>query len=260
MASNKLSIAGEGISNIYVAGDLIIFNNSGKLERCDNYESPFRPVTVSELFNKLGERDWNIVGRKYIDGNKELRTAINSGSDRIEKTGCYTVSPSNEIIINRESDLENLESLKVEHSDIIQMFKNMKESKTVYLYNTSELVFDILNGSVTMDLVDSDQYISTLSLENLFKRVSVSGVSAKVDLSIKYSKNNQIYSHNMVFDAFKYPNTPDEIVRYTGNNFIKLINDEVNVEYIDSVIRVVPDNPEIDECIISNCTVTYGNL
>ena len=261
MASRKVSITGEGVSDIYVAGGIIVSNKNGVLSRYDNYKSPYRPVTLSELFNKLGSRGWNIADRKFIDNSRKLRMAANSGDDRIMETGCYTVSPSNELAIgDRELDLEDINNFEVEHSDIIQMFKNMKESKTVYLYNTSELIFDILNDSVTMDLVGSDQYISTLSLENLFKRIPVSGISAKVDLSIKYSKNNQIYNHNMVFEAFRYPETPDKIVKYTGNNFIKLVNDEVSIEYIDSVIRVIPDKPEIDECIISNCTVTYGNL
>ena len=261
--ARKVSIAGEGVSNIYVAGDLIVEKDSRGLNRCDNYDSPLRPITMSELFKKLDEHDWNVVDRKFIDDEQELRTSTKSSNDRMRNTGCYTVTPSSEAGITERPNIEDdedLESFRVEHSDIIKMFKYMKDSKTVYLYNTSELVFDILNDSVTMDLVDSDQYISTLSLENLFKKVVAKGVSAKVDLSIKYSKDNQVYNHNMVFEAFNYPDTPSEIAEYTGNNFIKLVNDEVSIEYVDSVIRVVPGNPEIDECIISNCTVTYGNL
>ena len=253
----KLDISSEGISDVYVAGDIIVESTSGGLIRYDNYNSPYRPITTSELFNKLGSRGWNIADRKYIDGDRRLKRSVASSDDKMLETGYYTVSPGKEITDSIKSDLE---SYKVEHSDIIQMFKNMKESKTVYLYNSSELVFDILNDSVTMDLVGPDQYTSTLSLENLFKRASVGGISAKVDLSIKYSKANQIYSHNMVFEAFKFPNTPEEIVRYTGNNFIKLIDDEVSVEYIDNILRVVPNDSDIDECVISNCTVTYGNL
>lgn len=256
-SKRKFDISSEGISDIYVAGDIIVQSTSNGLIRYDNYNSPNRPITMSELFKKLYARDWNIADRKYLDGDRNLRRSVNSKNDSVLETGYYTVNPGKEVTDNIESDLE---SYKVEHSDIIQMFKNMKESKTVYLYNSSELVFDILNDSVTMDLVDSDQYTSTLSLENLFKRASVSGVSAKVDLSIKYSKNNQIYSHNMIFEAFRFPNTPEEIVEYTGNNFIKLVNGEISVEYIDNILRVVPDKSDIDECIISNCTVTYGNL
>lgn len=256
-SKRKFDISSEGISDIYVAGDIIVQSTSSGLIRYDNYNSPHRPITMSELFKKLDTRDWNIADRKYIDGDRKLRRSVNSKNDSVQETGYYTVSPGKEITNNIEPDLE---SYKVEHSDIIQMFKNMKESKTVYLYNSSELVFDILNDSVTMDLIDSDQYTSTLSLENLFKRATVSGVSARVDLSIKYSKNNQIFSHNMIFEAFRFPNTPEEIVEYTGNNFIKTVNNEISIEYIDNVLRVVPDNSDIDECIISNCTVTYGNL
>lgn len=253
----KLDISSEGISDVYVAGDIIVDSTSNGLLRYDNYNSPYRPITTSELFNKLSSRDWNIADRKYIDGDRRLKRSVASSDDKMLETGYYMVSPGKEITDSIKSDLE---SYKVEHSDIIQMFKNMKESKTVYLYNSSELVFDILNDSVTMDLVGPDQYTSTLSLENLFKKASVGGISAKVDLSIKYSKGDQIYSHNMVFEAFKFPDSPEEIVGYTGNNFIKPINNEVSVEYIDNILRVIPDDSEIDECVISNCTVTYGNL
>ena len=86
------------------------------------------------------------------------------------------------------------------------------------------------------------------------------GISGVFDVTVEYSKGGNIYVKDLTFQAFRYTSTDGTIPALDVENYITSINDEVQLEYINNTIRVNPMNSEIDECILSRCTITYGNL
>ena len=84
-------------------------------------------------------------------------------------------------------------------------------------------------------------------------------MTALVNLSIRYSINGTIYSKNLSFEGFRYNlNSVSE-----KTDFINTVGEypfQISVEYINGTIRVIPDSDYVDECIISSCVVTYGNI
>ena len=81
-------------------------------------------------------------------------------------------------------------------------------------------------------------------------------------MSIQYSKvddKSVIYSNDITFNGFSTV-TSNNKLSINFNNITQTVNDEVIVEFIDGLIRLFPNKDNILECIISNCTITYGNL
>ena len=148
---------------------------------------------------------------------------------------------------------------------IKKQLENMAINGEIYLYNTSKEVYDLLGGSNTVALIDvnSDTYTNSVDIKSiLYNIVLDSNTTAKVDLSIQYSKidnKSVVYSSDFTFNGFSTITSNNKLsVKF--NNAIQIINDEVIVEFIDGLIRLFPNKENILECIISNCTVTYGNL
>lgn len=262
MSDKKLNITSQGISSIFVSNGNVISGDLGNQKCLNNFNSPDRPVTVRELFSKLDSRDWNMQDRVFINKDRKLQISEGSSNSGFSDTGTYSITLESERTREKPTPAGrgSIESCKKIHKKVVKLFKDMEDKNSKYLFESSKISFDILNDSVTLDLIDSGQYTNTLSLVNLFKKVVGPNVAAKVDLSIKYSKNGVLSSHNMVFEAFCYPSDPEDVLKYTGSDFTRTVNNDIVVEYIDNTIRLVPINPDIDECIISNCTVTYGNL
>ena len=65
----------------------------------------------------------------------------------------------------------------------------------IYLYSTSKNVVDILNNSITIDVIpfNSDIYTNTVDLTELMNYSVSPGVSTKIDLGIQYSKYETRY-------------------------------------------------------------------
>ena len=217
--------------------------------------SRFRPVHISEVNVKLQNRFHNIYpfivckDEKYYlyNGNIDMNTVITDKD--IEKNGVLV--EDNWI----ESDLSN------EDKSTLEKYKNNMD---YYSYTTSKKDINILEGTTTIDIlrVDSDSYTNIVSLSNL-KSLNIStGVEAKVDLEIQYSLSNSsygIFNHHTVFSAFECIEKGGAIIT-NSYNFIELVNNKVQIEYIDDIIRVLPISDDVTECIISNCIVTYGRL
>lgn len=151
-----------------------------------------------------------------------------------------------------------------------ETFGDMNATEEVYFYNSSKNTVDILTGAVTIDFIttNSDIYTDTLSLNDLVSYSSAPGVSGKVDLTVQYSKSGEIFSKDYTFLAFSYKTKKDRGAQGKAENkselemedLVVLINSDIELEFVKGVIRVTPIIDGIDECIISNCTVTYGNL
>lgn len=282
--SNQLRILStDDTESPYISANGVIVNlgdNRYNTVVVDNRDQSNRPVRESELYNKLLERNWNLPERlqinteggivslgftvtatknlDFIDENRDYVQTDFSGEtihyapreEDFLRDKTYSVINNSGINIDYTPDESDLSNFNNTYKDIINM---LNSEDNIYLFNTSKYSVDILSDSVTFDVVSRNSYTNTVSLENLYNYSSNPNVTAKVDVSVRYSKNNVVYTHDLTFEAFE----KDSGIK---NNIIDSSNDDIILEYLENVIRVIPGNNDVDECIISNCTVTYGNI
>jgi hypothetical protein len=231
-------------------GNIAYYDSENNKQQVANNTSIDRPLYLSEIFNELNNRRWGIVPRRYASGNR-LRVSplsdLNGNDDSIDfETGVYSISkapPVEDFEINYESRLSSI------YNNVI----SMKEKEGVTLYNSSKIVVDLVNSSIAINMLRGDEYTNTLSFIGIEKKQAK---TAKVDLTVSFTKDSQVYTEDLSFKAFEYVN--DNLIR---ENFISNINDtDVLVEYLDGIIRVIPQSSDVDECIITNCIMTYGNI
>lgn len=229
-------------------------NSEGTIINITDEDGVFRPIHSSELNNKLIKRDWNITERKYIRSEKLILKTQPSTGDIDTVIGSTTgISVCNLEGISEE----NIEAFREEFESILStMTKN-----EIYFYNSIKSVVDILNGTLILSIIDyeSDSYTNTVNLKPLINSYPYESVKGKVDLSIQYSKSGKIYSKDITFEAFRYEYGENGL-EAVSTDIIEELGVDVVVEYYDNLIRVLPKSKDINECIISNCTITYGNI
>lgn len=264
---NKLSIISESGE-----GEIIINENgeSYSLYKNEEIQKPLsitdsmdRPIYSSELNERLKRRIWNTPERRYIklQDNSEGELMLFKGiADEYintinDKDSSIGVPVCNLIGIS-ESEIEKF---REEFKDIL---KDMT-GKEIYIHNASKEIIDVLNDSITVNLLisNSDVYTNTFNLGNLVKDIPYPGVSGKIDLSIQYSKGGYIYNYDTTFEGFGF-NFTDSMndLEMTNSDFVEKIGEDIVIEYLDSMLRIIPISKDVVECIISNCTMTYGNI
>lgn len=255
-------------------------------------DSNYRMTRISELSNKLKLRDWNVTNRRFVipgeDGSEgNLRVCIDDyskGSGIINEVDENTKSieiDKYELTEKEKSQFNSyLDYLKNNKNNYLKEIYNLYNSMNnneIYLYSTSKNVVDILNNSITIDVIpfNSDIYTNTVDLTELMNYSVSPGVSTKIDLGIQYSKyetryvedpedkeklilvgNEKLYSKKTTFSGPRY-NKQGELI---SKDYIEEIGSDIVIECVNNIIRVVSKSTDIDECIISNCTITYGKL
>lgn len=255
-------------------------------------DSNYRMTRISELSNKLKLRDWNVTNRRFVipgeDGSEgNLRVCIDDyskGSGIINEVDENTKSieiDKYELTEKEKSQFNSyLDYLKNNKNNYLKEIYNLYNSMNnneIYLYSTSKNVVDILNNSITIDVIpfNSDIYTNTVDLTELMNYSVSPGVSTKIDLGIQYSKyetryvedpedkeklilvgNEKLYSKETIFSGPRY-NKQGELI---SKDYIEEIGSDIVIECVNNIIRVVSKSTDIDECIISNCTITYGKL
>lgn len=255
-------------------------------------DSNYRITRISELSNKLKLRDWNVTNRRFVipgeDGSEgNLRVCIDDyskGSGIINEVDENTKSieiDKYELTEKEKSQFNSyLDYLKNNKNNYLKEIYNLYNSMNnneIYLYSTSKNVVDILNNSITIDVIpfNSDIYTNTVDLTELMNYSVSPGVSTKIDLGIQYSKyetryvedpedkeklilvgNEKLYSKKTTFSGPRY-NKQGELI---SKDYIEEIGSDIVIECVNNIIRVVSKSTDIDECIISNCTITYGKL
>ena len=207
-----------------------------------------RPIYLSELKTKLTSRSWNSPLSRYVE-NGNLMIDVTETSGPIKK-----VEEADGVLASNTGGIDENQVL-VTLSNIISDM----EKSSVYLYNVSKSVIDLLKNTVTYNIVNygSDVYTNTVSLGDISKNLVYPGSTGKVELSIQYSKEDKIFNHDTTFEAFKFEENSNNI---KTSPFIEKVRDDVAIEFSDNIIRVVPINSRIGECIISNCSLTYGKI
>jgi hypothetical protein len=254
-----------------------------KLIYVTNENSDGKALSLIALIRKLDSRQDHITGRLFIDTDVSparlyqdmyQTTSKNSISGNVSDNGVklsnlgskkeylyskiWKFNPDNSFVIGDsqidQSVIDNFNN--VYYNNVI----SMKEQSGVTLYSSSKVVVDIVNGSVSIDLVEDDVYTNTISLVGIETKISKANLSGKIDLTVKYTKEGIISGQDLTFKAFKYTNT--ESPELTRDDFISplgsMSDPDVMVEYVDGVIRVIPESSSVDECVISNCVLTYG--
>lgn len=252
-------------------------------------DSNYRMARLSELSNKLKLRDWNVTNRRFAfedqsEGNLQICIDnYSSGSGIVNEINEDTkriVIDKYELSDKEKSEFNNyLEYLKNNKNEYLKEIYNLyssMNSSEIYLYSTSKNVVDILNDSITIDIIpyNSDIYTNIVDLTSLINYSISPGVSTKIDLGIQYSKNEtryeedpetkelvvineeKLYSKETTFAGPSFNQSGELVLK----DYIEQVNSDVMIECIDNIIRVVSKSTNIDECIISNCTVTYGKL
>lgn len=237
--------------------------NNGQIN-ITNEGSRFRPIRLSELKKKLEQRDWNITERKYIsDVNSEkpiLKVKLTPSTEAID-----VIDSTNDVsgkyitgvpVSNPEGISDNLKEAFENDPNYKSILDSMIGNE-IYIYNSSRNIIDFVNNSMIISAIkyNSDSYTNTLNLDKLINKSAISNLSGKVDLTVQYSKDDKIINHDITFEAFKFNNSGLE-----NMDFIEEINSDVVVEYSNNTVRVIPISDNINECIIRNCTITYGNI
>ena len=109
--------------------------------------------------------------------------------------------------------------------------------------------------STVINMISPTTYTDTIDLGKLVERIEEAGVSGKADISVSYMSKGNFYNPTISIRAFEYLDTGDLYIP----SFATKLGD-VQLEYFNGILRAIPISEDVNECIISNCTVTYGNL
>jgi hypothetical protein len=274
----KLSIVKDSNSEndklkINVADRKIYYNTEEGLRVLIEGTLKYRPLHCSELSRRLANRDWNKSETLFIQGDSNV-------DDPILKYKKYTTTkPIGEI--DEIDTLSNDQSLSFplcgdissEEKEYItevysSIFDNtMTAKEEVCFMGSSKSVMNTSEGQESIDLITGlDSYTSSLSLCELIEYSSYPRISARVDISIKYSKLNNdmseasIYNYFTTFKAFGY----NKDRKLEIENMVEIISDNtedlIRIEYLGGIIKLFPVSPRITECIINDCTVIYGKF
>lgn len=222
--------------------------------------SPIRPIHCSELSKKIEARRWHKFDTKVIGDDGRLYSrfyeivepydeidSINLNTANVDRNRYFQLNENKGPLgkYDNEDDIEELYS---------KLFGNMDEANIPF-YSLHKKVINVVDRSIPIDIIraDSSEYTDTVSLSEVMDFSLAPVGSCKVDLVVNYSKNNNIYSRQISFTAFNYDGDSIKV-----ENLIEKINNDVQVEYIEKVIKVTPINTLVDECIINRCTLLYG--
>lgn len=214
-------------------------------------KSRFRPLHISELDKKLKDRGYNLGLVSQYTG-----TGLTMSLDPIipEKSINITMDDSKEFA--EEVLKYYIENYPEDEQRLLQ-----PDQKELDLFDSSTQVIDIMSGIQTLELINlnSDSYTNIVSLIPLKRYNMEEGVSAKVNVGVQYTINSNIKYYSTTFTAFDYEEVEGKL-SLESDNWIESINDEVQVEYINGILKALPLSNDVSECIISNCTVSYGYL
>ena len=245
-----------------------------------NRNSVQKPVYMSELNQKLKAYRWLLSKNLYVDEDDiKITTTKFSPKSQVYSLnrGAVVGGPGMSLITSDVSDLNTaLDNLLSELSDLDQEnIDNMVKTNEVYLLNNSKGSIDFLDMSNTSLLIDynSSTYTNILDVKKLINKKPIKdNTTLKIDLSIQYSKKNEVDEISGKRFIFGFDITFSGIEIKDGKliykNFINDYKDPIDpinkpdivrVEYLNGVIQLIPLSNDIIECIISNCLVTYGN-
>lgn len=208
------------------------------------------PVRVSDVVNKFESIGYNLGCIGCITGED---FGIRSTGTKIEinRRGIPTVSGGYSTTFKYDYTGDLIDELRKNFPDVFNIYDKMSNSETKYIYNSSRYSLDVMNGSMSLNLIRSENYTDTVNFSNVVQRCGGKDINAVVDLSIRYSTNGRIKAKRHVFSVLSEGKV---------NEFTTDINGEISVECLSGTVKAIPLTDNIDECIIDSCVVTYGRL
>lgn len=270
----KLSIVTDGNSEseklqINVADRKIYYSDSEGTVVLIEGSLKYRPLHCSEISKRLANRDWNKSETLFIQGDSNvddpiLRYKKSRPTGEIDQIETTNLDPDLSFPLCGELSSETKELITEAYTSI---FDNASEATEEVCYmKSSKNVMDTSECQESIDLIGGlDSYTNSLSLGELIEYSCYPGVSAMVNLSVRYSKLNSteteatIYNYFTTFKAFEY----DQEQNLVLENLIEVIKDSedlVRIEYLGGTIRLFPISSRISECIINDCTIIYGKF
>ena len=285
-----------------------------------NFLSIERPLKATEVFSKLRKKGWGkfdsrfmtesdiistqrLMYRVYIPYKygENQETEVDYPEDPIDviDTGYRNVGEEEDVRISpffqmwpekfssnpNHNDSER-RAIKTEvdslYNDIFG--EDLSSDNVIALRRSTRGVLSILEKSVSFDLVasDSDFYTNSLDLSELRRYAVVSGISARIDVTVQYSiydenaeegKKIKVFNRDSSFSAFRYEyDKESNVVECISDSFKETINNDIIVSYISDIkegsdikknvnlLEVIPISDRVSECIISRCVVTYGKF
>lgn len=216
----------------------------------------FRPIHLSELSRKLKSRGWNIGHRSFlVDG--ELWDGLEVIPEYLPSKALLSSGLSKRV--SWGTDLRLVYNEIKSESKYEKILEEMT-GQEINLFSTSTRGIDLVSGKQTIDVVsiNGDSYTNMISLVPLKEHIISEGISAKVDLMIAYVSSGSPLYHYTTFQAFSYEKGKNGEVGLVEEPWIEDVGEDVRVEYVNGILRVLPLTSKITECIISNCTVEYG--
>lgn len=140
---------------------------------------------------------------------------------------------------------------------------------TISFHKSTRDVINTQGRSVSFDLIssDSDMYTNSVDLSELRDYSVSSGISARIDVTVQYStysnEETKIFNRDVTFSAFRYEyDEESNTIECISEPFLGDLNNDVIVSYTTEtgILEVVPKAPRVSECIISRCTITYGEF
>ena len=246
--SNSIGIVGRGLSNIKISGSNLIRSDDSSV--INNVGETDIPIKVSEVANKLNNIGYNLGCMMCIVGD-DLGVVSSGTSITMTKSNIPTLSGGYTTPIKYDYEGNLASELRRIFPEVYNIYNKMNNSETKYIYNSSRYSLDIMNGSVSFNLVHSNNYTNTVSLANIVQKCGGNVVKAIVEMSVRYSISGVIKAKRRTFSAL----LGGKVNECTIN-----INDDVIVECFSGVIKAIPLKSSVDECIIDSCIITYGRI
>lgn len=278
MSEVTLVIPFQGNYNIFLdefdsiyPSDPSLSGQSASYQRAVGFSSSEKPVTCTELFSKLQAKGWGRSSGRFImesgSGNAlRYRTyspddlpnncidVINTGYVALD--GTSQLDDSFEIYPKSHTVREHIEEQELKEK-IDNIFGSSMSGDEVVFHDSSKVSVDVLDHSFIFDLIlpQSGIYTNTLDLNEIIKYSSTPGLMGTANITVLFSKSGNVYSKNMIFQVFRYKTDGSLAVTEFEEEFM-----DVKVCFYSGVIEVFPLTPEVNEYIISNCTVVYGKI
>lgn len=257
----KIDIVSQDKDGIYIdnRNDISYKNSAGDAVNIVNETHESHPLCVAEVYNRFSQRRWHNPIKKIIDDSGNLVLLKDDIQEPFEldrmdskRKGAYKYG------VGDSARLVSLMGRDMNSEDINSIIDMVNEISSVNLYSSQKMEVNLETGSITLDLVNAKDYTNTISLIGVEKKFAKYKLSGKIDLTVQYSVNGDVYVQDLSFQGFKY--SGDELNPTLEQlNFVSPMTD-VLVEYIDGIIRIIPESERVDECIISNCVITYGRI
>jgi len=115
---------------------------------------------------------------------------------------------------------------------------------------------DVTKESIVINPISATTFTDTINLEDWIYASGKgdSEVKGKADVSFMYSLGGKIYGGMQTLEVFRY--SLGNII--TIDTLIDLGN--IQIEYINKILKIYPINEGIDEIMFNDCTLTIGIL